>query len=381
MTEIFDSIVIGAGIMGSSTAYALSEQGQKVLLLEQFDLDHKKGSSNDNTRIIRYSYDHPTYIRLAEPNYQLWNQIESKSGQKLLYKTGGIDFGTPDQPYIRNALTSAQQTGLHYDQLTANEAESRFPHFRFNDDMTVLYQAESGLLAAGRCVTTFLTLAQKQGATLQDQASVTEIQVESTSVTVKTTQGTFSAGNLIITAGMWSKSLLAQLGLDLPLTPMRCQVAYFDTPDLAQYEPPNMPVFIAVVPDVYNDNMVYGIPSLDGCGVKIAFHGGQHLNHPSELNYDPDDETVEQLRAFARDHLPEADNDLIFTRICPYTMTPDDHFIIDHHPEHKHIVFGAGFSGHGFKFGAIIGDILKDLTLNSTTPHDIDLFNVNRFLH
>ena len=380
MKTTYDTIIIGAGIMGSATAYFLSKQGQRVLLLEQYELTHKKGSSNDHTRIIRYSYDHADYVRLAKPNYALWEAVQAEAQEQLLYKAGGIDFGTPDQPYIQNMLKSADQTGLVYETLTPRDAEKQFPQFRFNDDMTILYQAESGVLAAGKCVQVFQKLAKKQGLEIHDNSPVTEINVTSSSVEITTPNETFQAGNLVITAGAWSKKALKMLGLDMPLIPTRCQVTYFKPEDLSAYEHNNLPVFIAHVPSVYDEFFIYGIPSVDGCGVKIGLHGGQRLDDPSQINYTPDDEIVTKFRNFAQDHLPDADIEPFYSRICPYTMTPDEHFIIDIHPTYKNVAFGAGFSGHGFKFGAIVGEILADLTTKQQTDHDISLFSASRFL-
>ena len=170
------------------------------------------------------------------------------------------------------------------------------------------------------------------------------------------------------------------LDLDLPLVPTRCQVTYFKPENLNNYDHANLPVFIAHVPGVYDEFLIYGIPSVDACGVKLGLHGGQQLDSPAQINYTPDDVTNIKFRKFAHDHLPEADIAPFYSRICPYTMTPDEHFILDVHPEHDNIVFGAGFSGHGFKFGAIVGEILADLSTKQSTNHDIGLFSVNRFM-
>jgi len=145
------------------------------------------------------------------------------------------------------------------------------------------------------------------------------------------------------------------------------------------YEPGKLPVFMAHMNGSYGE-IPYGIPSMDGSGVKIStFYGWQTVNHPKQVDYTPKDEWVKHLRTFICSSLPGADGSLVSSRICLYTMTPDKHFIIDQHPEHQHVVFGAGFSGHGFKFSTLIGQILADLALSGSTPHDISLFKVSRF--
>jgi sarcosine oxidase len=193
------------------------------------------------------------------------------------------------------------------------------------------------------------------------------------------TEPSFSAGKLIITAGPWAKSVLGDLGLDLPLTPMRCQVAYFRPSNPADYEPERFPTFIAHLANIYG-RMPYGMASYADSGVKVAFHKGQPVNHPSEVNYTPGDDEIERIRSFTRNHLPGADAPVASTMICLYTMTPDEHFLIDKHPAHSHVVFGAGFSGHGFKFSTLIGSILTEIALKGHTEHDIGLFSVSRFV-
>jgi sarcosine oxidase len=379
MPESFDAIVLGAGAMGSAAAYYLTQAGQRVLLLEQFEIDHTKGSSFGPSRIIRYTYDHPTYIKLSKATYPAWKALEEDAGEKLYVRTGGLDFGPQDDAMLRNTLDSVRLMGIPHEILTPLEAQKRFPQFRFTDDMSILYQSDSGMLPASKCVLAHLRLAKQRGATVLANTPVTKVTVQSGGVEVQANSTNFRAGKLIIATGPWAKSVLGDLGLDLPLTPMRCQVAYFHPSNSADYEPERFPTFIAHLAHIYG-RMPYGMASYEDSGVKVAFHKGQPVNHPSEVNYAPGDDEIERIRSFTRKHLPGADAPLASTMICLYTMTPDEHFLIDRHPEHSHVVFGAGFSGHGFKFSTLIGSILADLALTGQTMHDIDLFSVSRFV-
>ncbi len=188
-----------------------------------------------------------------------------------------------------------------------------------------------------------------------------------------------TAGKLVITAGSWTKPLLADLGLNLPLRIMPCQIAFFEADKPEDYEPGNLPIFLAHINGIYGE-IPYGIPSVDGSGVKIStFYGWQTVTHPNQVDYTPKDDWVERLRTFISSYVPGANGSLLSSRICLYTMTPDKHFIIDRHPEHSHVVFGAGFSGHGFKFSTLVGQILADLAVLGSTEHDISLFKVLRF--
>lgn len=380
MPDSFDAIILGAGAMGSATAYYLTQAGQRVLLLEQFEIDHTRGSSYGPSRIIRYTYDHPTYIKLSKAAYPAWKALEENAGEKLYVRTGGLDFGPPSDTMLRNTLDSVRLMDVPHEVLSPQEAQKRFPQFRFDDDMCILYQSDAGMLPASKCVLAHVRLAKQRGATVLATTPIAKVTVRRRSVEVQSVSSTsFTAARLIITAGSWAKSVLGNLGLDLPLAPMRCQVAYFRPVNPREYEPERFPTFIAHLGHVYG-RLPYGMASYSHSGVKVAFHKGQSLNHPSEVNYTPDDDEIERIRTFTRRHLPGADAPLASTMICLYTMTPDEHFIIDKHPEHSHVVFGAGFSGHGFKFSTLIGSILADLALKGETEHDIGLFAASRFV-
>jgi monomeric sarcosine oxidase len=372
----FDAIVVGAGAMGSAAAYYLSQAGQRVLLLEQFELTHEKGSSQDHSRIIRYSYNHPTYIKLMMAAFPLWFALEEASGEKLYYKTGGIDFGSPASQNMQDTLRSVQDMNIKHEVLTPAETRKRFPQFTLPDDMQVIYQPDSGILPAARCVAIHIRLAEQAGAVVKPNTPVIGIKTHADSVEVQTPDETYSAARLVLTGGAWTNDLLELMGVaPMPLSPQRVQIAYFQPPGMERFSVGQFPVFIAWIPGI----PAYGLPSIFGSGVKVAFHGGQQVNHVSEINYTPDNSTLLEIRAFCRNYLPDANAPLKFTRICLYTMTPDENFIIDAHPEHPNIVYASPCSGHGFKFSTLIGSILTDLALNGTTEHDISMFHASRF--
>ncbi len=378
MEKTFDVIVIGAGAIGSATTYHLAQANQRVLLLEQFDLDHQKGSSYGASRIIRYSYNHPTYIDLAKAAYPAWMALQAELEEPLYTQTGGIDFGPSNDSRLLNTIDSLRHSQIPHELLSPQEAASRFPLFRFDRDMKIVYQHHSGILAASKCVLAHIRLATSKGATVKTNIPVLSIQMCGDGVEVETATERYTAGKVAIAAGAWSRPLLLQLGLDLPLTPIRCQLAFFQPHTEEQYEPSHFPIFVAHLQQSWG-NIIYGIPGHRATGLKVAFHGGQPTNHPDRIDYTPDSETIAAIRQFSRQYLPGADAPLKSSRICLYTMTPDEHFIIDQHPEYPQVVFGAGFSGHGFKFSTLIGRILCDLALTGKTDLDISLFKATRF--
>ncbi len=381
MSDIYDAIVIGAGAMGSAAAYYLSQRGQRVLLLEQFELDHRMGSSFGYSRIIRYSYDHPQYVELMRDTFPLWFALQDKLGDRLYVQTGGIDFGPADDETLLATIAAVQSSGISHELLSPESARSRFPQFSFAENFTVLFQPDSGFITASKAVLGHLKLARSQGAVIKDRVAVQKIRANSDSVEVETSDGAFAAGKLVITAGAWAKTMLQQTGIDLPLTPLRCQLNFFEPPSqVSQYSAERCPVYIAHVSSLFPET-VYGIPAHDGSGFKVAFHGGPAARHPSEISREPDASNVENLRPFLRAHIPGiASAPVRESRICLYTQTPDDHFIVDAHPAYDHVVIGAGFSGHGFKFSTIIGKMLSDIALDGATPHNDQLFKISRFL-
>ena len=379
MNNTHDALVIGAGAMGSAAAYHLCKRGQRVLLLEQFEIDHRKGSSYGYSRIIRYSYDHPEYVELMKDTFPLWHALEDELGETLYHRTGGIDFGPAADERLGATITAVQSEHIPHELLSAMDARERFPQFRIPDDYKVLYQPDSGFIAASKAVRGHIRMARQYGATVKHNMPVEQIRVNSESVEVNAGGERYTAGALIVTAGSWARPLLQETALKLPLTTLRCQLNFMAPADMGPYSSERCPVWIAHVSGRFPET-VYGIPSYAGSGFKIAFHGGKAVTHPARIDYRPDADNIEALRPFMQAHIPGiASAPARESRICLYTQTPDEHFIVDSHPEYKHVAIGAGFSGHGFKFSTMIGKMLSDITLEGATAHNDRLFKISRF--
>lgn len=377
MDSLYDVIVVGAGAAGSAAAYHAARAGYKTLLLEQFEIDHGRGSSHGASRIIRYAYDHPIYIALAKAAYLAWRVLEEEAGETLMAHTGGVDFSRRGEPMFEGMLRSLKETGIPHEILNPDEAMRRFPQFRLDDDMLMLYQDDAAVLRASRGVLAQVRLAKQHGATVLDNTPVLSVAVAGETVTVETAQGRFQGAKLILAAGAWTRKMVNMLGMDLPLTPVKCQENYFEADVPADYEAGRFPVFIAHFPEEYGF-MPYGLPSIDGSGVKVALHGGPPYD-PGQPERQTDTQVTETVRAFMQKYLPGVNGRLISSRVCLYTMTPDEHFVIDFHPEHANVVIASCCSGHGFKFSPVLGKILADLALTGQTEHDISLFRASRF--
>jgi len=381
MNNQFDVIVIGAGGVGSAAAYYLAKAGKKVLLLEQFELDHQNGSSYGYSRVIRYTYDNPIYINLMRDAYPLWFALQEEAGEQLYVKTGGLDFGFPEKETLQALRRSMDTAGLDYEHLDKAEIARRYPQFALEDGMEGLFQSEAGLLRASRCVLAHTRLAQERGAVVMDQTPVVKITPTASGVEVQTETEVYGCDRIVLTAGSWAKGLLAEQGIDLPLKIMPCQLGFYQPKNAVDFEPGKFPVFFAHMNGDYGE-MPYGIPHEDpSIGVKITtFYGWDTVDKPSEVDYTPSQEWTERIRIWAQQYIPDAAGPLLGTRRCLYTLTPEKHFIVDQHPNHPQVVIGAGFSGHGFKFTTLMGKMLADLAVEGKTSHDTSLFKVTRFL-
>lgn len=380
MAQDFDVIVLGAGGVGSAAAYYLSKAGQRVLLLEQFELDHQNGSSYGFSRVIRYTYDNPRYVNLMRDAYPLWFALQDEAEETLYLKTGGLDFGFPSEPTFQRLRQSLDESELPYEHLCRDEIQQRFPQFQLEPGMEGLYQSESGLLRASRCVMAHVHLAVARGATVIDQTPALQVTPTASGVEVETATERFTAGRIVLTVGSWAKSLLAEQGIHLPLKIMPCQLGFFQPETPAEFIPDRFPVFFAHMNGDFGE-MPYGIAHADpSIGVKVTtFYGWDTVDHPSQVDYTPSDAWCDRIRQFASQYIPGAAGPLLSTRRCLYTLTPDKHFVVDTHPDYPQVVIGAGFSGHGFKFTTLMGKMLADLALEGQTPHDTSLFKLSRF--
>src|SRR5689334_20670732 len=173
----FDVIVLGMGVMGSAAAYHLARDGKRVLALEQFELDHRLGSSYGESRIIRYSYDYPIYVEMAKATFPMWRELEAESGRQLMVQTGGLDFGDPDFPSFAATRRNLIAAGIPYEWMTPAETMKRFPLFRLDDNMMGGYQPDAAYLAASLCVITQAERAAALGATLLTQTRVEQVEI------------------------------------------------------------------------------------------------------------------------------------------------------------------------------------------------------------
>jgi sarcosine oxidase len=225
-------------------------------------------------------------------------------------------------------------------------------------------------------VTALADQARRYGAAVREGAPALAIRPVSGGVEVRTATATYAADRLVVTAGSWARPLLRQLGLDLPLTVTKEQFAFFRPHRPELFEPERCPVFIHHVDE---GPSVYGFPMAGLPGVKAAFHGAGPAIAPESEDQAVEPGPLAELHAHVARWLPQAAGEVMRAQTCRYTTTPDHEFIIDRHPEHGQILIGSPCSGHGFKFGIVIGSILADLAERGATSHAIGRFRLERF--
>ena len=373
-SKSYDVIVVGIGGMGSAVLYQLARRARKVLGLERFDTPNEMGSSHGLTRIIRLAYyEHPSYVPLLRRAYELWRDLERQAGEQLLYITVSIDAGPPGSQVFEGSRKSCELHDLPHEVLTSRELTIRFPGYRLPSEMLAVLQPEGGFLLPERCIVSHVMIAQAHGADVRGREQVLDWEPHGEKVVVRTDRNVYEAERLVITAGAWAYKLVdSLLGVAVP---ERQVMAWFEPYRPELFTPARFPVFNLIV----EEGRYYGFPAFQVPGFKLGRY--HHLNE----TVDPDtmdrecyfrDEQV--LRAFAERYFPEGTGRTMALKTCMFTNTADEHFILDLHPEYPQVSIAAGFSGHGFKFCSVIGEIMADLAEKGETRHEIEMFRLGR---
>lgn len=370
----YDVIVLGTGGVGSAAVLNLASRGLRVLGLDRFPGGHDQGSSHGQSRIIRKAYfEHPDYVPLLQRAYVLWRELEAASGKQLLFESGLIEVGPPDGIVVPGVLRCAAEHGLDVSMLDAAEVAERYPGFRLPPDAQAVYEREAGYLLVESCVLTHLEAAAAAGARLRTDQEVVSWTQQHGGITVQTTTDTWHADRLVVTAGAWAQSLLADLEISLHVR--RKHLHWYTCDQQLYHHEQGCPTFFYEI----DGDFFYGFPALDPRGVKVAEHsGGTIVDNP--LSDDKSVEPVdrERIERFLSQYLPGVSNRPADHAVCYYTVSPDEHFIVDRHPLHERVCFAAGLSGHGFKFTGVLGEALADLTCDAATSLPIEFLRCNR---
>ncbi|MGH8915911.1 MAG: N-methyl-L-tryptophan oxidase [Acidimicrobiia bacterium] len=375
-SNLYDVIVIGVGAMGSAAIYHLARRGLRVLGLEQYDIPHDQGSSHGVNRIFRLAYyEHPSYVPLMSRARDLWLELEKSAAERLVYVTGSIDAGPPGSEVYTGSLESCLIHGLDHEILDSASLTGRFPGYRLPEDTMSVFQPEGGFVLSERCIVAHVEQAMDKGAEVQSRETVTAWNPSGQGgVRVETDRGTYEASRLIVTVGAWAGAMLP--GLAGLAVPERQVLGWFEPTRPELFTLNRFPVFnLAVEEGRYYGFPVFGVP-----GFKIGrYHHLQQATTPEAVDREVTDQDEAVLRRATARYFPDADGPTLSLKTCMFTNSPDEHFIIDNLPDHPQVHLAAGFSGHGFKFASVIGEILADLAQSGTTHHDISMFRLDRF--
>lgn len=376
MRTSYEYIVLGCGGIGSGAAYWLARRaGADVLGLEQFKLGHHRGGSQDHSRVIRRTYHDPTYSRLAPELYTTWGIVEEESGVKLKHITGSVGLwpaGEASEASLTAHFHALEAAEVPYEHFDEAELMRRYPQFRVEEPLEVIYQTDTGLVDAAKANATHIALARGYGATILDECPVQAVRPTADGVDVITTEGIFHCRKLVVTAGAWTGQLLKQVGLNPPLFVTQEQVTYFATPHLRDFAMDRFPIF-----SWHGAHFIYGFPVYGEVATKVAFDYSGKFVTPETRTYEGDEQVEQALISWLSDHIPNFLGPKLYSKTCLYTMPKDRHFILDTLPEQPNIILCVG-AGHAFKFASLLGKILSQMAIDGTTTYPIDAFTLNR---
>ena len=372
----YDAIVLGLGGMGSAVAAHAAARGMRVLGLEQFDPAHALGSSHGATRIIRQAYfESPAYVPLLRRAYDLWDALAERTRTTLRVQTGGLFVGRPQTPIVAGTIASARQWELAHEVYDAHELRERWPMLTPLPDEIGVFEAVAGAVFPEAAVRAHLDVAAAEGAELRFRTPVRGWDAGDDGVRVTLADRTHVEGKrLAICAGPWFAKIAPDVGL--PLTIERNVQFWFAPRDPAAMQPSALPIYGVERPGA---RMFYGFPDF-GDGAKVAHHGSGVTADPDALDRTVRDDEIAAVRAALDAFVPAANGAFLRAAVCMYSNTPDEHFAIGAHPRSPRVVVAGGFSGHGYKFTPVVGELVAALLAQDRPRFALDLFAPDRFL-
>ncbi|NBX93326.1 MAG: N-methyl-L-tryptophan oxidase [Proteobacteria bacterium] len=372
--ERFDCIVLGLGAMGSSTVYQLAKKNKKVLGLEQFTCAHSMGSSHGENRLIRKAYfEHSDYVPLLERSYELWKEIEKNSGRKLLHETGLVILGDPSNSYVlKGVKTSSETYGIPVELWDSAEIKSRFPQANVPSFFRGIFEKTGGFLEVENCVRTQCELASSLGAELRFEEPVVRWKQLESGFEVVSAKETYYCESLVITAGPWMSQWLRSLTDKFKVH--RAPLFWFKSSGAFRSEL-GTPCYAFDTPTGF----FYGFTEKEGL-IKIALHLPlEEVSEMDTVNREIKPTDLKPVADFVKNYLKGISPEPQKSGLCFYTMSPDTHFIVDKVPDSQNAFFAGGFSGHGFKFSSLIGEVLSDWVVGGKTRNPVDFLSVKRF--
>lgn len=379
MRTDYQYIVLGCGGIGSAALYWLSRRvGSDLLGIEQFQLFHHNGGSQDFSRIIRHYYHKDCYAALTPAMYAAWATVADEAGISPVTKTGGIvmaNADTPQRTIVEQYAASLTPLNIAHEWLDADELRYRFPQFRPDQQVVACYQADTGIVDPSRGNAIHIALARGNGAAVIEECPVMGVAPGTDggkTITVITEMGNFTCRKLIVASGAWTNHVLNGTGFQLPLRVTQEQVTYFATAHLNEFVVGKFPIFQWKMEKSY-----YGFPIYGEVATKAAIDDSGHEVSAMMRSFAPDPQREEQLERWLNQYIPHFSGPKLYTKTCLYTMPPDRDFVLDTLPSYPDITVAIG-AGHAYKFAGLLGQILSELTLDGKTAYDISAFSTRR---
>ncbi len=376
--KTFDVAVIGVGGMGSAACYQLARAGQRVLGIDQFSIPNTRGSSHGATRILRLGlHESAKYVPLVLRSVELWNEVEARAGHQLFHPIGSLDVAVPGTPIFDGSLRACQVCDIAHEVLEPADIRVRFPALNPNSEMKAVYQPGSGFVLPEAAITAHVNLALAEGAEIHGHERLLDWTLTNGRYLIRTDRDTYEAGQIVLTAGAWiGRVLEAQ---KVPVTAERCVLGWFaPKANAAHFSEERLPVWIVDSPQ---SGHFYGFPAHGIPGFKLG-----RLRETPSPSVDPDalrrEPTLadeEDMRGFLAECFPDANGPVLSMETCFFENTPDRSPIIDRLPGYEGFWIIGGFSGHGFKYASVMGEIARDLVMTRQTGFNLEPFRLGRF--
>lgn len=369
-----DVAVVGAGTMGSFALWRLAQRGVKVIGFERFEPGHDQGSGHGESRIIRTAYSEGTsYVPLVRSAFPLWRELERETGEDLLAMTGGLVIGRPEDGLVEGALKSVREHHLVHEVLDAGQVRNRYPQHAVEQGEVAIYEETAGVLRPEAAIRAAARRARELGATLHANTAVEAVEEGKGGVEIRAGGRAYRVRHAVVSVGSWLGKLLPDL--NLPLAVERQILAWFPAEEPGLFSPERCPIFIREEGEME----WYGFPTLDGKTVKAAVHHHGQEADPDGIDREVRPEDVGPISRLAKKHLRGLRPMPVRSKVCMYTNTPDENFLVGPTPGRPNVLLLGGFSGHGFKFAPIMGEVAADLATEGETQHPIDTLSPARF--
>ena len=386
MTEHYDLIVVGLGAMGSAALYQASKRGVRALGIDRYEPPHIMGSSHGDTRITRNAIgEGEMYMPFVKRSNEIWRELEAATGTTLFHQSGGLVIAGEDAvafhyqgDFIEASARIADKFGVDYEILEADEVRRRYPLLTPRDSDCAYYEPTAGVLRPERCIETQLELARDLGAVIHTSEKVTGYDIDAGGVTVTSESSSYSADKLILATGAWIADFLPKTHR-AGIRVNRQLIHWFEAENRSLFHPDRMPFVIWIGDTLEEFWSVFPAPDDGMTGVKLVTEQYHTSTEPDQVSrVVTAEETADMYHRLTVPRLKGLRDEQLQAEVCLYTLTTDEHFVIDFHPASERVVVTSPCSGHGFKHSAAVGETLAQLALDGGSDFDISAFELAR---